>query len=215
MTFTAVLHHLAFAAGLALLSAAVVRLMIAARVLDHPNARSSHSQPTPKGGGVGIVVAFLVGTLALYRYADFARLAEPYFLAVIGAAFAIALVGLLDDLLNWPFTVKLGAQVLAALVAVGSGLYLRDYRVAISRRLLCRLAGTTAHDLLDPVRHQRDELHRRFERPGSWSYPGRLRFSGGHCRDARCAGSPTSPPCCWRPAWLDFCRSTSPVPASS
>jgi UDP-GlcNAc:undecaprenyl-phosphate GlcNAc-1-phosphate transferase len=129
MTFTAVLHHLAFAAGLALLSAAVVRLMIAVRVLDHPNARSSHSQPTPKGGGVGIVVAFLVGTLVLYCYADFARLAEPYFLAVIGAAFAIALVGLLDDLLNWPFTVKLGAQLLAALVAVGSGLYLRDYRI--------------------------------------------------------------------------------------
>jgi len=48
---------------------------------------------------------------------------------VIGAATAIALVALLDDLLDWPFTVKLAAQVLAALVAVGSGLYLRDYRV--------------------------------------------------------------------------------------
>jgi UDP-GlcNAc:undecaprenyl-phosphate GlcNAc-1-phosphate transferase len=129
MTLIAVLRHLAFAAGLALLSAATVRLMIAARVLDRPNERSAHSEPTPKGGGVGIIVAFLVGTAVLYRYAAFARLADPYFLGVIGAASAIALVALLDDLLNWPFTVKLGAQVLAALVAVGTGLYLRDYRV--------------------------------------------------------------------------------------
>jgi UDP-GlcNAc:undecaprenyl-phosphate GlcNAc-1-phosphate transferase len=129
MTLIAVLRHLAFAATLALLSAATVRLMIAVRVLDHPNARSAHREPTPKGGGVGIVLAFLVGVVVLYRYADFARLADPYFLAVIGAAFAIAVVGLLDDLLNWPFTVKLTAQVLAALVAVGSGLYLRDYRL--------------------------------------------------------------------------------------
>ena len=67
--------------------------------------------------------------MVLYRYADFSRLADPYFLGVIGAAMAIALVGLLDDLLDWPFTVKLGAQVLAALVAVGTGLYLRDYRL--------------------------------------------------------------------------------------
>jgi len=48
---------------------------------------------------------------------------------VIGAAAAIAVVALLDDVLDWPFTVKLGAQVLAALVAVGTGLYLRDYRL--------------------------------------------------------------------------------------
>jgi UDP-GlcNAc:undecaprenyl-phosphate/decaprenyl-phosphate GlcNAc-1-phosphate transferase len=39
------------------------------------------------------------------------------------------LVALLDDLWDWPFAVKLGAQVLAALVAVGTGLYLHDYRL--------------------------------------------------------------------------------------
>jgi UDP-GlcNAc:undecaprenyl-phosphate GlcNAc-1-phosphate transferase len=55
MTLIAVLRHLVFAAGLALLSAATVRLMIAARVLDRPNERSAHSEPTPKGGGVGII----------------------------------------------------------------------------------------------------------------------------------------------------------------
>ena len=129
MTLIAVLRHLVFATGLALLSAAAVRMMIAVRVLDRPNPRSAHSEPIPKGGGVGIIVAFLVGTIVLYRYAAFARLADPYFLGVIGAATAMALVALLDDLRDWPFTVKLGAQVLAATVAVASGLYLRDYRL--------------------------------------------------------------------------------------
>ena len=41
--------HIALA--LALVSAGVVRLMIAFPILDHPNARSAHARPTPRGGG--------------------------------------------------------------------------------------------------------------------------------------------------------------------
>jgi UDP-GlcNAc:undecaprenyl-phosphate GlcNAc-1-phosphate transferase len=129
MTLVAVLRHLAFAAGLAVLSAAVVRVMIAARVLDRPDPRKAHTLATPKGGGVGVVVAFLVGIVVLYRYAAFARLADPYFVGVIDASLAIALVAFLDDLYDWKFTVKLTAQVLAALVAVASGLYVVNFHV--------------------------------------------------------------------------------------
>jgi len=130
MTLHALLRHLAFAVGLALLSAATVRLMIAARLMDHPDDhRKVHRQPTPKSGGVGIVVAFLVGIGVLYQFADYARLADPYFLGVIEASLAIAAVAFLDDMYDWPFTVKLGAQVLAALVAVSTGLYVHDYRL--------------------------------------------------------------------------------------
>jgi UDP-GlcNAc:undecaprenyl-phosphate GlcNAc-1-phosphate transferase len=127
MTLAALLRHLTFAAGLALLSAAVVRLMIGARLMDRPDARKVHRHPTPKGGGIGIVVAFLTGIGVLYQFAEFARLADPYFLGVIEASVAIAVVAFLDDLYDWNFAVKLGAQVLAALVAVGSGLYVRGY----------------------------------------------------------------------------------------
>jgi UDP-GlcNAc:undecaprenyl-phosphate/decaprenyl-phosphate GlcNAc-1-phosphate transferase len=129
MTSAALLRHLAFAVTLALLSAAVVRAMIAVRVLDRPNARKVHTRATPKGGGVGIVAAFLVGIAVLYQFAAFARLADPYFVGVIEASVAIAIVAFLDDLFDWKFTVKLAAQVLAALVAVGSGLYVADYRI--------------------------------------------------------------------------------------
>jgi len=123
----ALLRHLGFAALLILLSAAIVRLMIAVRVMDTPEARKAHDKPTPKGGGVGIVVTFLIGIAVLYRFAEFARLADPYFLGVIEASVAIAVVAFLDDLFDWPFTVKLGTQLLAALVAVGSGLYVAGF----------------------------------------------------------------------------------------
>ena len=103
--------------------------MIALRVMDTPEARKAHDRPTPKGGGAGIVVAFLVGLLLLYRFAEFARLANEYFLGVIAASLAIAVVAFLDDLYDWPFTAKLGIQALAALVAVSTGLYIHDYRV--------------------------------------------------------------------------------------
>ena len=129
MTLHAFLIHLAAALGLALVSALVVRLMIAYPILDHPNARSSHSRPTPRGGGLGIVVAFTLGMGVLYWQAEFARLPGPQFLGVIGAALAIAAVSLWDDARDLRFAVKLAAQAVAALVAIGSGLELQRLAV--------------------------------------------------------------------------------------
>ena len=60
MASAVLLRHLAFAAMLALLSAGIVRAMIAARLMDTPEARKAHDRPTPKGGGVGIVLTFLI-----------------------------------------------------------------------------------------------------------------------------------------------------------
>jgi UDP-GlcNAc:undecaprenyl-phosphate GlcNAc-1-phosphate transferase len=125
MTVLAFLRHFAFAAALAGVSALVTAAMISAGVMDVPNARSSHARPTPKGGGMGVVVAFMLGITVLYGYADFSRIADPYFRGVIMAAFAIAVVAFLDDLRNWPFVVKLAAQALAGAAAVGTGLYVR------------------------------------------------------------------------------------------
>jgi len=132
MTVAAVLRHLAFATALAMVSAMVVVAMISAGVMDRPNARKAHSRPTPKGGGVGVVVAFMLGISVLYGFAEFARLADPYFRGVILASAAIAVVSFLDDLRDWPFGVKLAAQVLAGLTAVGSGLYVASLNMPYS-----------------------------------------------------------------------------------
>ncbi len=129
MTLLGFLRHLLFCAGLAMVSAVMVRAMISARVMDTPNARKAHANPTPKGGGVGIVVAFMLGIAVLYGTATFSRLADPYFRGVILAAGAIALVSFIDDIRDWPFAVKLAAQVLAACAAIGSGLWISVFRL--------------------------------------------------------------------------------------
>ena len=129
MTGSALARHLLLGMGLALLSAVIVRIMISLRVMDPPGERKAHDRPIPKGGGVGIVLAFLTGILLLYRYAEFARIANEYFIGVIAAALVIAVVAFLDDLRDWPFAVKLIVQMGAAMVAIGTGLFVTDYRV--------------------------------------------------------------------------------------
>jgi UDP-GlcNAc:undecaprenyl-phosphate GlcNAc-1-phosphate transferase len=144
MTLVAFLRHLVFCAGLAAVSALVVRATIDARVMDQPSARKAHANPTPKGGGVGVVVAFMLGMAVLYGFADFSRLADPYFRGVVLAAFAIAVVSFLDDLRDWPFSVKLGAQLLAAASAIVSGLYVTDINVPFWGALHLGWAGAVA-----------------------------------------------------------------------
>jgi UDP-GlcNAc:undecaprenyl-phosphate GlcNAc-1-phosphate transferase len=122
-------RHIALLAGLALFSGIVVRTMISVGVPDRPDARKAHTKVTPKSGGVGIVAAFLLGISLLYRYGEVSRLAAPLFVGVIAAAVLIAAVSLLDDLFDFPFLVKLGAQCLAALVAVGAGLSARTFNL--------------------------------------------------------------------------------------
>ncbi len=113
-------------AGLAIFSGIIVRVMITLGVPDKPDARKAHTQTTPKSGGVGIVCAFLLGVLLLYRYGQVSRLAEPYFIGVIAAATLIALVSMLDDLLDMSFAVKLGTQLIAALAVIFSGLWVHN-----------------------------------------------------------------------------------------
>ena len=126
MTTTALISHLAFALLLAGISAAVVRVMIKVGTLDHPVERSSHSVPTPKGGGVGIVTAFALGTIILFVGADRARIPDLPFLGFLSAGLGISVISYADDLLNWPFAIKLLAQLAAAILAMACGIVLHQ-----------------------------------------------------------------------------------------
>ena len=215
MTLAAFLRHLGFALGLILLSAAIVRVMIAVRVMDTPEARKAHTRPTPKGGGVGIVLTFLIGIAVLYRYAAFARLADPYFLGVIEASLAIAVVAFLDDLFDWPFIVKLAAQLLATLVAVASGLYVLDLNLPYMGGRPVGWIGVVITVAWVHVHHQRDEFHRRAERSGQRRLADRVPVPGLHCGAAwrlvrlRCLWTAGERAC------SGSCRSISPGRASS
>jgi Fuc2NAc and GlcNAc transferase len=62
--------------------------------MDIPNARSSHSVPTPRGGGVAIVVTFLA-LLPLLGWAGW--LGWPSVIGLFGGGVWVAVVGFLDD----------------------------------------------------------------------------------------------------------------------
>ncbi len=126
LAYLAIPRHLALLAGLALFSGIIVRIMIAIGVPDHPDARKAHTQVTPKSGGVGIVAAFLLGVLLLYRYGQVSRLQEGRFIGIIGAAVLMAAVSFLDDLFDVSFLLKLGTQMVASAVAVAAGLWIHE-----------------------------------------------------------------------------------------
>jgi Fuc2NAc and GlcNAc transferase len=63
-------------------------------IIDIPNARSSHSVPTPRGGGVAIVLAFLFA-LIFMASADLQPIAQ--LIAMIGSGVLIAVIGFMDD----------------------------------------------------------------------------------------------------------------------
>lgn len=80
--------------GSLLLTASLRRYALAKSIIDIPNARSSHSVPTPRGGGVAIVVAFLA-SLAILGAVGFTD--THMLIALAGAGALIAILGFMDD----------------------------------------------------------------------------------------------------------------------
>lgn len=69
------------------------------QILDHPNARSSHQLPTPRGGGLAIVPLVVTGwALALIVGADASAIMDSWnLIAVLAAAVVLAVVSWVDD----------------------------------------------------------------------------------------------------------------------
>lgn len=80
-------------------------------VMDMPNERSSHSTPTPRGGGLSIVAVFLTAIVLLVREG-----AIPGGLgwALTGGGLTVAIVGLLDDYFRLSAVFRLLMHFLAA-----------------------------------------------------------------------------------------------------
>lgn len=76
------------------MTAGLRRYALARSVMDVPNARSSHTVPTPRGGGVAIVLTFLLAMVGLMLAgADQINT----LLALGGAGALIAIIGFMDD----------------------------------------------------------------------------------------------------------------------
>jgi len=102
------------------------------RVMDVPTSRSSHDHPVPKSGGLAIVIAFVVGSLAIYFFARYARIEERYFWSFFVCAVALASVSFIDDVTQASFVLKVLTQLVCIPIMLGGGLALTRLSLPIS-----------------------------------------------------------------------------------
>lgn len=106
---------------LAYVSIAFLRRWAQRRMLDIPNSRSSHTRPTPRGGGIGIVISLLIGLWISYWLQYQTLSTQTIVTFSIGAIF-IALVSWLDDMNSLSSVLRLFVHINSAiLVLVGIG----------------------------------------------------------------------------------------------
>ncbi|MFA5684240.1 MAG: glycosyl transferase family 4 [Lysobacteraceae bacterium] len=95
------------------LVAAALRYSHRRGLLDQPGQRRSHSAATPRGGGIGVVLAWLVGLLAL---AASGRIGALHASALAVALLAVAGIGWLDDHRPQRVSLRLVVQAVGCVV---------------------------------------------------------------------------------------------------
>lgn len=105
----------------------LVLLLRRAQILDHPNERSSHSRPTPKGGGL-LLMPLVIAAWSWWALQE----GQPELWPLLAAAAALCLLSWRDDLKSLPAVLRLGAQGLA----VALGLYLLEPQGSVTQGLL-------------------------------------------------------------------------------
>ena len=112
MTFSGLLVLLVLGCGASwALTSSVRRHALHTGLIDRPNARSSHTVPTPRGGGVAIVASFL-GLVAVLALAG--SVASSLAAALLGAGTLVALLGFLDDRQTLPARWRFAGHLAAA-----------------------------------------------------------------------------------------------------
>ena len=89
------------------------------RILDIPNARSSHRRPVPRGGGLAIVVVTLAGTVTSWWH--FGPWTSGQVWAMVGSLALVAGVSAFDDVKSVSTSVRLATH------SVGAGLVIAAF----------------------------------------------------------------------------------------
>ena len=99
-----------------LLTYLLMRLGLRKGILDIPNARSSHSSPIPRGGGVAVIITFFI-FLYVYPAVDDRPIDVSILKSLLFGGAIIAAVGFIDDLnhipARWRFLAHLSAAFLS------------------------------------------------------------------------------------------------------
>lgn len=95
-------------------TALALRFLNRRSILDRPNERSSHREPTPRGGGIALVPVILLAWAVVGAGAR----ADPLFWIVLGAAAFLAVVSWLDDVYGLPPGPRFVSHIAAAAIVL-------------------------------------------------------------------------------------------------
>ena len=96
--------------------------------MDVPNERSLHEVPTPKLGGLAVLVAVLIAGSIFLPWDQETR-------SILAGAIVITAVGVVDDLVDLPAGIKLFGQTAAAIIPVASGVTVASFTLPFVGRV--------------------------------------------------------------------------------
>jgi UDP-GlcNAc:undecaprenyl-phosphate/decaprenyl-phosphate GlcNAc-1-phosphate transferase len=137
----AVYAFLTAAVVTALLTPVTMRIARGVGAIDEPRERGLSERPTPLLGGLAIFAGALVAAL-IFLPAGYYKEHELWH-GVLIAAGVITLVGALDDRFDLPPAVKLGGQLLAAVIVVHFGVAVKAITLPFIGQLAFPNAGVT------------------------------------------------------------------------
>ncbi len=120
------------------------------QALDVPNQRSSHSRPTPRGGGLVIVAGFLLG---LGVWFSMGGSLSPRAVGWLAGAVLVASVSFVDDLRSLPAIPRLLTHLLGAAVLTVAGVQEREMPllVALPLAFLYITVLTNVYNFMDGI----------------------------------------------------------------
>lgn len=135
--------------GTAGLCPVVLRVLRRRRMIDVPNMRSSHVDPTPRGGGSALALPIVVAALL-------SRGMWPVRLGLLIAAVPMALLGLIEDARGIPIGRRFGGQILIGVLAVpfllqGAHLTSVDSALAAVLGVVWLVAFVNAFNFMDGI----------------------------------------------------------------
>lgn len=92
----------------------IIKVAIRRNIIDIPNIRSSHTQPTPRGGGLAVSIAWFIAVSILMLLN---KIPDSLFAALL-CGIPITIIGFVDDIVTISPKVRLIVQVICTSLAV-------------------------------------------------------------------------------------------------
>ena len=117
-----------------LLSALLTWAMMRINIQDEPKARSSHTQTTPRVGGVAIVITMLIWSV--FNQDTLGFFFRGVNMVLIGFSLALlVVVNFWDDISHLSFKIKLATQIIVAALAVYAGCEIDQISLPFAKEL--------------------------------------------------------------------------------